>query len=302
MSESYPNNSTKIGDIYDLKDGVKVNIRDLAVLTGSLSAAGKPTVDKMGSAYDPNNVIGVFENAIDKQTVARPNEPLPYPYEEIVILVNGPSSVIVSEAVNAGDELMGASNEITELFDGDASAQQKITVANVPIDSVTSVTEDPTGSPTVLTQVPLTTIPSTDEYNFDPVTGIITIGGTSTSGTDNYEVIYQVDSGRAKPIVTEVTESIVVTTHVGAPVTVLPIGEILSVVSTAGTLTGALIPIYSGTPISGEVSVNRTTGVLTFAAADVVTAADVHYKTNFKPKAIALEPKAAGELCRIFVY
>ncbi len=298
MSESYPNNSTKIGDIYVLKDGVKVNIRDVAVLTGSL-LNGRPELDKMGASYDPNNVIGIFENAIDKQTAARPNEPLPYPFDEIVILVDGPSTVIISEAVSAGDKLMGASDQITETFDGDATAQQEITVANLPIDSVTSVIEDPDGSPTVLTQVALTATPTTDEYNFDPATGIIILGGTSTSGTDNYQVIYNVDSGRMKPLIEEVTDAIVVTTHVGAPVSET-IGEILSVISTTGTLTGALIPIYTGTPVTGEVSVNRTTGVLTFAAADAVTAATVHYKTNYKPKAKALEPKAAGELCRIF--
>lgn len=299
MSESYPNLSLKIGDIYDLKDGVKVDIRDVAVLTGNLSAAGKPEVDKMGAAYDPNNVIGVFENAIDKQTAARPNEPLPYPYNEVVILKHGPSSVIVSEAVNAGDKLMGASNEIIELFDGDASAQQEITVANVPIDSVVSVTEDPTGSPTVLTQVPLTTIPSTDEYNFDPVTGIITIGGTSTAGSDNYEVVYQVDSGRMKPWIEGVQETIVVTTHVGNASET--IGLMIEVVSTAGTLTGILNIQYSGTPITGNVTIDTETGTVTFAAADVVTEATIRYATNYKPKAEALEPKAAGELCRVFI-
>lgn len=295
VSESYPNFSVKIGDIYVLKDGVKVKENDVAVLTG-IKINNKPEVDKMGAGYDPNNVIGTFCNSMDKLTIV-PNEPYPYPYDEIVVLRRGAGYCIVTEAVEATDKLMGASNQIFETFDGDGSAQQQITVGNVPIASIVTVYEN--SGMTTLTQVPLTQTPSTDEYNYNPTTGVITIGGTSVSGTDNYEVTYTVDSGRMKKLIEEKSETITVTTNVGNATENIDL--VLNVNATVGTSTGEKIIKYTGTPAAGEVVVDRAAGTLTFNGTDAITEADIIYKTGYKPKAEALEPKAAGELCRILI-
>ena len=79
----------------------------------------------------------------------------------------------------------------TELFDGDGSAQQVVNLTHrLPVISVASFTEDPGGTPTILTRVATTETPVQDEYSLDDMTGEIIIGGTSVSGTDNYELIF----------------------------------------------------------------------------------------------------------------
>lgn len=79
----------------------------------------------------------------------------------------------------------------TQLFSGDGTVQQTVTVpTRRTIQTVTSFTEDPGGTPTVLTRVALGVTPTADQYSLNDRTGTLIIGGTSVSGTDNYELIY----------------------------------------------------------------------------------------------------------------
>jgi hypothetical protein len=55
------------------------------------------------------------------------------------------------------------------------------------------------------------------------------------------------------------------------------IGAALQVVSMAGTTTGPLGIVFSGTPTTGQVKVDRTNQKLVFAAADAVTQAYFEY-------------------------
>jgi len=81
--------------------------------------------------------------------------------------------------------------DYTEDLDGDGSAQQVVNVTHrLPVTSVTSFTEDPLGAPTVLTRVALGIVPIQDEYSLNDRTGALIIGGTSVSGTGNYELIF----------------------------------------------------------------------------------------------------------------
>lgn len=56
-----------------------------------------------------------------------------------------------------------------------------------------------------------------------------------------------------------------------------PIGVALQVVSTTGTTTGPLGIVFTGTPTTGQVKVDRENQKLVFAAADAVTACYFEY-------------------------
>lgn len=283
--ESYPNNSTMPGDLYYLKDDTIFNPRDVLVSTGT-TTENKIEVDKMGASYTPNDVIGVCGVAIDDEYTNR---------HECTILVNGPAFVKVAGDVEANDLLMGASNARTEYFSGDGTAQQQIVVDNVPIASMVSVIE--TGGPTTLTKV--TGTPTSNEYSVNLTTGVITIGGTSVSGSDNYEVKYNLSDGRLEKLVEMVEETLTVTTH---KATLTHIPQFVEIVyASTGTTTGGCTPIPAGeTPATTEVAVDHANKELTFATGDAVTQCKVRYRTNYKACAIALEKKSAGEIAKIF--
>jgi len=199
----------------------------------------------------------------------------------------------VAEDVVAGDKLMGASNVRTDLFSGDGTAQQELTIGNVPISSMVSVTE--LGGPTVLTLVSGT--PTTGEYSIDLDLGVLIIGGTSVSGTDNYEVVYNLGDGRLEPLLDWVEEDLVVSTNVGT--LTYPVEQIEYVEATTGTYTGPCGIITQGSVATTQVLVDRAARTLTFAAADAVTACTVRYRTTYKPCGQALEAKSQGEFCTV---
>jgi len=198
MTEVYPNRSTFVGDLYYLKAGVAVKVNDALVKTG-VTVSGKDEVTVMTSSYATKDVIGLSANELAAD----------YPYREITVLVKGSSIVKVAKAVVVNDKLQAASNSFTETFSGDATAQQEILLANVPVGAMVSLIES---TPTTLTKV--TTTPTTNEYSIDLTTGKIIIGGTSVSGTNNYTAIYTIVSARLEPLVDIKTESLVVTSNV----------------------------------------------------------------------------------------
>jgi len=279
--EAYANRSLIIGDKFVLKTGIAVIVGDALVVTGTV-ISNKAEVDKMSSSYENKDIIGLSHNELSAV----------YPHREISVLVEGPAYARVSKDVSANQWLQGASNEITELYSGDATAQQELTaLGNFPVDAMVSVTEDPDGTPTVLTRVYVT--PTTDQYIIDLETGIIILGGTSTTGTDNYEVIYQIEVGRLEPYVGIQTETLVVTTHV-ADLTI-GIEHIIRIEATAGTTTGAVNAITEGTVATKEAKLDASAKTLTFFATDAVTECKVVYRTTNKACAKALEPQTAGE-------
>lgn len=275
--EAYANRSLIIGDKFVLKTGIAVAVGDTLVITGSV-ISNKAEVDKMGSTYTNDKVIGLSHNELAAD----------YPHREIAVLVEGPAYAPVSKDVSANQWLQGASNEITELYSGDNTAQQQITLGNVPIDAMVSVIE---ATPTTLTRV--YTTPTTDEYYVDLETGVITIGGTSVSGSNNYEVIYQIDCGRLEPYVGIKTETLTVTTHVATLTE--GIEYPIAIEALAGGTTGGVNVIYDGTVATKEVKVDLTAGTLTFYATDAVTSCKAVYRTTNKACARALEPQTAGE-------
>ena len=279
----------KIADLYYLKDGVSVKSGDVAVKTGAQWGV-REIVDRMSKDYNPNDVVGVFDNTIAADFTAR----------EITILVHGPANVKVTKDVLANEALMGASNRLTELFDGDGggAANQQIQVAAMPVDAVISIIEDPTGTPQAYT--PVTTTPIANQYRIDDLEkGLITLG-LSVTGTDNYEIIYDIESGALEPLISDTVEvDIVVTTHIGN--TKYPIDIPFEIDATAGSSTGVKTVIYSGSPSAGEVLVDRDTGTLTFEATDAVTEAKATYKTQNKSCARAIQNQTAGEKPTVFV-
>ncbi len=62
----------------------------------------------------------------------------------------------------------------------------------------------------------------------------------------------------------------------------IPIGGVLAVVSLAGTKTGPLTLVFTGTPTTGQCMVDRTNKKFVFAAADAVTACYVEYHEGFE--------------------
>ena len=285
MSEAYPNRTVYIADKFYLKDGVSVKKDDVLAKTGS-TVNGRIEVDKMSASYKQDDVIGVTPNKMDAD----------YPDRAITVAVKGPIYVKLAKAVTINQSLQGSTGVITEYFSGDGTAQQTVYLGAVPISTVTSVIEDPTGTPTVLTRV--TTTPSTDEYYLNDETGELIIGGTSVSGTDNYQVIYSIDSGRLEPSTEWQEETITVTTNVG---TLSYEPEFIEYVEGTGTSGGNKGIITSGTVAAGEVKLDRSAKTLTFFATDAITSAIVRYKAkHIKPCARALESKNAGEICKVY--
>jgi hypothetical protein len=294
MVGGYPNRTFQVADKFALKEGIPVKVGDILVRTGVTKSNGYPEITKWdASLYEQNDIVGVSHTDKDADTIARA--------PKATVNVKGADQVKVTEDVKQGDKLVGAGKQFTELFDGDGTALQQISIALPPVSSVVSVTEDPSGSPTVLTQVSINEEPGADEYNIDLTKGLITIGGTSVSGTDNYEVVYNIDEGRARKWVytdeQTIETGIVVTTDVGN-ISETP-EEVLQVESTTGTTTGIFTIIYAGTPATTQVKVEG--GKLTFAAADAVTEATAVYKNGVKGFAEAMEDKSAGEQCVVYV-
>ena len=289
MSDAYPNQSLKPADLYYLKDNVAVEADDLLVLTGSL-VNGLLEVDKMSATYTNDKVVGATPLAMAAD----------YPDRHITITVKGPVTIKAAKAITGGQNIMGFTGAaITELFDGDATALQTLYVGNVPIGTVTSFTEDPSGTPTVLTRV-TTKTPSADQYYLDDDTGELIIGGTSVSGTDNYELIYTINGGRIEPHIEWVEETLTVSTNVGT-LTHIP-EEIEYVEATAGSVTGNCGIITAGTVATKEVKVDRAAKTLTFFATDAVTECKVRYKTAYKKCGFALGSAAIGELCKVYLH
>jgi len=292
MVGGYPNGQRLIADKFELKAGSSIKVGDIMVRTGVTKANGKSEVAKWDATlYEQKDIVGVSHNKKDADYTSRA--------PRVTINIKGDDLIKVTEDVKQGDKLAGAGKQFTEIFLGDETALQEMELDLPPVSSVTSVTEDYDGTPIVLTQVPITQEPAQGEYNINLETGKITIGGTSTA--TNYEVVYNIDEGRARKWVytdEQITEEgITVTSDVGN------IGEtpeeVLQVESTTGTTTGIFTIIYSGTPATTEVKVEG--GKLTFAAADAVTEATAIYKNGFKGFAEALEDKSAGEECVVYI-
>jgi len=284
MSEAYSNMTLKIADLYYLKDGVSVKADDLMVLTGN-TVNGRLEVDKMGASYTTDKVVGPTLNALDST----------YTDRAITIAVKGPVTIKAAKAVVGNQQVMGSAGTYTETFVGDETAQQEVYVGNVPISTVTSFTEDPTGTPQVFTRVATTATPIDNQYSLDDDTGKLIIGGTSLA--KDYVLIYSIVDGRIEPHIDMVEETLAVTTNV-ATLTHLP-KFIEYVESLVGATLGHTI-VTDKTPATGEVAVDIAAGTLTFAAGDSVSSCIVRYKTAYKSCGIALQTKAAGEMCKIY--
>jgi len=282
MVEAYPNMSIKIGDLYVLKEGLSVDIRDVLVKTGNI-VNGKEEVDKMSKDYNSVDVIGISMNRLSAD----------YKYREITVLTFGPAIVKVAKEVVANQQLQGSTNRIYEEFSGDGTEQQQFILSNVPVDTVVLVYEKD-GS-TTLTEVSGT--PTTNQYSIDKEKGIITIGGTSVSETDNYQITYDVDSGRLEPFNDIVTEELIAVSDVGT--TTYDIEEIEYIETISGSNQGSRGIIVEGTPSSTQVKVDYDNNTITFASGDSVSDFKIKYKTKNRACARALESKSAGELCRV---
>jgi len=271
----------KVADLYLLEAGKTIEFGDALASTGTYNG-DKLIVTPFTSDYDSSDFIGFSDTKI--------TDDYPDSHREISVVWHGPIVVKVGEDVLAGQDLTIGPDQYTELFDGDGSTLQVLELGPAPITNVVSVTEDPTGTPTVLTEVSGT--PTTNQYSVDLEKSKITIGGTSVTGTDNYEIVYDVEVSRPIPLVKEVSESITFTPD-DAPLS-HPIDYPLLVNATAGSSTGIKTPIYSGTPGTGEVLVDRANQQLTFNSTDAITAADVVYKTAYKLIAKAIGKATAG--------
>ena len=271
-----------------LKAGVSSRKGDLLVQTGGTKIYGKYIeVDVYSEAYGKDKIIGVNRTPMNASQKNR----------MLGVNVKGVDLVFFSEAVEAFKGITGGASSFTELYSGDGTSLQKIQVSNMPISQMTSVTEDPSGTPTVLTEVS-GVIPTTNQYTVDYDKGIITIGGTSVSGSDNYEIKYEIDTGRAAPYGTKVQEA---TVSVASDVGSLPeLVESVDYVNATGTSGGVKTVKYSGTPSAGEVVVDIANKTLTFASADAITSADIVYKRGFGSCGFPLQDYSAGEWGEIF--
>jgi len=283
--EAYPNRTTFIADKYYLKNGVAVKTMDVMALTGN-TVNGRLEVDKMSGSYTKDKVVGVTPNSLDAAYIDR----------AITIGVKGPMVVKLAKAVVANQALQGSSGTITETFSGDNTAQQAVVVEAVPIATVTSFKED---NPTTLTRITDGTAPSTNEYSLDDTTGALIIGGTSVSGTDNYTLIFTIDSGRLEPFEEFVEEVLTAAANV---ITLSHEPDFIEFVDrTTGTATGGTTLIIGGTVATGEGLLDRTAKTITFYATDAVLTATIRYKPkNYRHCARALESKAAGEQCNVY--
>lgn len=282
--DAYPNGSLKIADLFILKAGVAVKEQDVLVKTGNI-VQGRMEVDVMSGSYSNVNVVGLSCNELSAE----------YPYREITIAVKGAVIAKGAKAITGNQEVQGASNVLTETFSGDGTAQQQINLGNVPVGAMVSVIE---ATPTTLTRV--YTTPTTGQYYVDLTTGVITIGGTSVSGTGNYTVIYSINSGRLEPFVPYVEETLTAASHV---ITLSVEPELIEYVeAVTGTVTGAMKIITQGTVATGEAKLNRTAKTITFFATDAVLTAKVRYRTINKACGRAYESKAVGEQFRLDFY
>jgi hypothetical protein len=267
-----------VGDKFVLKALEKGSKWDLLISTETYDAKRRLIVEKMKLGLDPNKAIGLLFTPIAADFTEQGRL--------ITVGIDGPLYAIPIKDIGANVQITGASNRITELFNGDATAQQVIEALNLPIDSMVSVTE--LTGPTTLTRV--YTTPTTGEYYVDLDTGLITIGGTSVSGTNNYRAIYDINSGRIKELVEEKTEDLTTVSHVGTATE--PVSEVISVKDEGGV---GYIILYSGTPLTGQVVVNLTAGTFTFLAGDAVATATVRYKTGLVSLGKTLQKQVAGE-------
>lgn len=279
--EAYPNSSLMIADLFILKAGVAVKEQDIMVKTGNI-VNGRMEVDVMSGSYHNSNVVGESFNEISAE----------YPYREITIAVKGALIGKCAKAITGNQEVQGASNVLTEQFSGDGTAQQQISLGNVPVASITSVIE---ATPTTLTRVYVTN-PTTGQYYINLATGVITIGGTSVSGTLNYTVIYSINSGRIEPFVQYVDEVLTASSHV---ITLSQEPELIEYVeAVTGTVTGRINIITNGTVATKEGKLNRTAKTITFFATDAVLTARIRFKTTNRACGRAYESKSAGEIVR----
>jgi hypothetical protein len=291
MVGGYPQNQMLIADKFELKAGVSIKVGDVLVRTGVTKPNGKTEVTRWdASLYNQKDIVGASHNKKDADYIQRA--------PRVTINVKGSDLIKVTEDVKQGDKLVGAGKQFTEIFAGVAESLHEIQVALPPVSSVVSVKEDYDGTPIVLTQVPITQEPGAGQYNIDLVAGLITVGVATAT---NYEVVYNIDEGRARKWVytdEQIIETgIVVTTDVGN-ISETP-EEVLQVESTAGTATGIFTIIYAGTPATTQVLVEE--GKLTFAAADAVTEATAVYKNGLEGFAEAMEDKSAGDQCVVFI-
>jgi hypothetical protein len=289
-AEAYPHTALNIGDMFAVKEGVAVKSRQILVYTGSTvdmgSHAGEiPEVDVMSGTYKSYQVIGVAFGTMAADYAIR---------QEMSVIVKGAVYAFVDVDVEAGNLLMGATDDIVETFSGDGTAQQELAVANVPIEAVTSLVE--TTGPTTLTRV--TGTPAQDEYYLDDETGELIIGGTSIDDTDNYVLTFTTEAGRLTLYEEYIEETLDTDTHVA---TLSQIPDIIEYVeATAGDVTGACGIITAGTVATKEAKLDRANKTLTFFGTDAVTECKVRYKSKDRPCGRALGNFAAGEYAKVW--
>lgn len=281
--EAYPNRATLIGDLYCLKTGIAVDVMDVMVKTG-VTVNGRAEVTKMTSAYPNKDAIGISANKIAAD----------YPYREITVLVKGPAMVKLAKAVTINQLLQAASNALIELFSGDGTAQQIIYLGNVPVGAITDFRLLPS-----TTKARVYTTPTSGQYSLDDTTGKLIIGGTSSSGTNNYQATYSIDSARLEPLVDIVEETLTAASHI---ITLSQEPDMIEYIeAVTGTVVGAAKLQTANAPaLAHECQLtSRANKTILFLAADAVLTAKVRYRTANKPVARALESKSAGEMCRV---
>lgn len=275
MSDVYSSGALKVGDKYVLKEDEQGLQWDLLISTETYDSKNRLIVEKMKAGLDPNKAIGLLYTPIESDN----------PIRLVTVGVKGALYAMPIEDIEANVEFTGASNVITDIIAGSVQALLEMEVSNIPISSMVSVTEDYDGTPIVLTKV--TGTPSAGEYSVDLETGTLTIGVATAT---NYEIVYNIDSGRIKEVVKEKTESLTAASDV---VTLTEnVSEIISVKDQADA--GYLIK-YSGTASTGVCIVDLAAGTITFASGDSVTSATVRYKTGNKSLGRTYEKAEAGE-------